>query len=155
MVANRATQLGAVMGTGGGVTGAAPAPAQARTRAFESAKDAAAQRSAVSIDMADSASAASIPVSRRADMRRVDGRTFALRDGVWTDLGYRVGNKDVKTIRIKAFSKAYFDLIGALPELRGVFALGDRVAVQGRKVAIVVGDSGEDDVDVRAIVRDW
>ena len=153
MVANRRSDLGAVRGVG--VAGGAPAPAQARERAFESAKDAAAQRSAVSIAMADSASAASIPVSRRADMRRVDGRTFALRDGVWTDLGYRVGNTDVKTIRIKAFSKAYFDLIGVLPELRGVFALGDRVAVQGRKVAIVVGDSGEDDVDVRAIVRDW
>ena len=40
------------------------------------------------------------------------------------------------TMKIKPFSKAYFDLLAQLPELRAALALGDRVIVVGRDRAI-------------------
>ena len=162
IVAGRNAPVGTALG------GARPsaAPMARRERAFEDAKDASVLRSTVSIAGMDSARAASAAASAgERDLQKagngsqavriIDSRTFALRDGVWTDLAYRPGATNVRTVRIKAFSKAYFDLIGALPELRAVFALGDRVVVKGRGVAILVGESGSEEADVRAIVRDW
>ena len=70
--------------------------------------------------------------------RRVDARTFTLRDGVWTDVRFRTG---METIIIKPYSKAYFDLLTQLPELRSTFALGDRVIVVGKSVAISLDDA--------------
>src|SRR5258707_8393442 len=114
-----------------------------KDKAFESAKAASAQRSMSSVAVMDSMSAAM--TGPRSDgslsMRRVDTRTFNLHDGVWTDERYRAA---MSTTRIKPFSRAYFDVLAALPELRAVFALGNRVAVAGRDGAIVLADDGVD-----------
>jgi hypothetical protein len=88
-------------------------------------------------------------------MRRVDTRTFTLRAGVWTDERYRPA---MNTSRIKPFSKAYFDLLSALPELRAVFALGNRVAVAGRDRAIILADDGVDTLSstaLAALTKAW
>ena len=88
-------------------------------------------------------------------MRRVDGRTFALRDGVWRDERYRVG---MATTRIKPYSKAYFDLIAELPELKPVFALGNRVIVVGKDRAISLADDGVETLSpqsLTAFVKGW
>ena len=94
----------------------------------------------------------------RTDMVKSAGaHTFVLRDSIWTDVTYKP-NASVKTIRIKAFSKAYFDLINALPELRTIFAVGEKVTAQGRSVAVVVSDSGVEELsasEMKMVTGGW
>ena len=52
-----------------------------------------------------------------------NARTFMLQDSVWTDQRYR---SEMATTTIKPFSKAYFDVIAALPELRRGVRAWDR-----------------------------
>jgi len=121
----------------------------------------AAQRAAGNIAVLDSIKAAApAPGVVRGDVgtvaKRIDARTFALRDGIWTDIRYRVG---METIVIKPFSKAYFDLLSQLPELRSTFALGDRVIVVGKSLAISLDEgkgASELTTSMRAtIARAW
>jgi Ca-activated chloride channel family protein len=123
---------------GGAMPAMAPAAAAPRDARFESAKMATAQRAMSSVAMADSLSMA---VSRETahSARRIDARTFILRDSVWTDQRYR---SDMPTTAIKPFSKAYFDIMTELPELKAVFALGSKVIVVGKDRAISLSDRG-------------
>ena len=78
-------------------------------------------------------------------------------DGMWTDVK-PADSASAHTVRIKAFSKAYFDLIDAVPDLREIFAIGDRVTVRGRAVTVVVSESGAEELsatEVRAVVAGW
>jgi Ca-activated chloride channel family protein len=135
------------------VTGAAD-------RRFESAKAASAQRSVTSVMAADSIAAAAAaapnsPSSTRGSTQRVDGRTFALRDSVWTDTRYR---PTMPTTTIKPFSQAYFDLLDRLPELRAVFALGARVLVVGKDRAISLAANGAAQLstaELKTLVGAW
>ena len=139
----------------------AAAAAPAADQRFELAKVSAAQRAAGNIAVLDSIKAAApAPGVVRGDVgtvaKRIDARTFALRDGIWTDIRYRVG---METIVIKPFSKAYFDLLSQLPELRSTFALGDRVIVVGKSLAISLDEgkgASELTTSMRAtIARAW
>jgi hypothetical protein len=87
--------------------------------------------------------------------RRVDTRTFVLRDSVWTDQRYR---SNMPTTTVKPFSKAYFDLMAEIPELRAAFALGSRVIVVGRDRAIVLADQGVESLtpaQLAALAKAW
>jgi Ca-activated chloride channel family protein len=122
--------------------GSAAAPA-AR---FESARAAAEQRAAKSVDELD---------TKDASLRRADNHVFALRDGVWTDTRQSASTRQ---LRVRAFSNAYFALVRRLPELGPLFGVAEQVRVQGRSVAIEVGPDGIselDDAALEAIVRDW
>lgn len=128
-----------------------------KDKVFESAKAASAQRSVNSVAVMDSMRAAMTDsrVDGAASVRRVDTRTFTLRDGVWTDERYRAA---MSATRVKPFSRAYFDLIAALPELRPVFVLGNRVAVAGRDRAIILTDDGVDTLAsaaLAALTKGW
>jgi Ca-activated chloride channel family protein len=127
-----------------------------KSRAFEAAKVASVQRSMNSVAVMDSLSRMLTDArADRASTRRVDARTFVLRDGVWTDERFHTTRT---TLRVKPFSKAYFDLSAALPELRAVFALGNRVAVAGRDRAIVLADDGVDTITsaaLSALTKAW
>jgi Ca-activated chloride channel family protein len=141
-------------GVAGGV--ASPptlAPGSARDQTFEAAKQASAQRAANSVAMMDSMSTARAEsrVGSAAGTRRVDGRTFILRDSTWTDQRYRNG---MAVTKIKPFSKGYFDLMTELPELRAVFALGNRVIVVGRDRAIALTDDGAETLPP-GLVKGW
>ena len=130
-----------------GVAAAAPAPSVA---AFEAARTAAKQRAAVSLAMGDEAD-----LSKAASTRRVGARVFALMGETWTDLR-KVDSANV--IKVKAYSAAWFKLVDAIPELREVFALGDKVVVSGRAISITVGPDGVeslDDNDLRRIQSQW
>ena len=139
-------------GIAGGVS--SPAPAALRDMAFERAKAASVQRAAVSVAVADSVAFAGASATA-GTVRRAGSHIFVLRDSVWTDAGYLHSATKVRTVRIKAYSKAYFDLMDALPELKSVFAIGDRLVVKGRAVAIAVGAEGLESVDVRSVAKDW
>src|SRR5262249_9175597 len=61
-------------------------------------------------------------------IRRVAGKTFYLRDGVWTDSEFKAEAK-LPVVTLKFAGDAYFDLIGQEPKLAECFALGQRVVV--------------------------
>ncbi len=141
-----------------GANGAPAASAMPQTLAFETAKAASLQRSVYTIAAVDSlARAAGGRDEKDASnaSRRIDGRTFNLSDGVWTDARYHA---DVHVTTIKPYSRAYFDLVKRLPELKPVFAIGDRVVVVGKTEAIRVDESGVSELkagDLAALVRKW
>jgi hypothetical protein len=59
---------------------------------------------------------------------------------------------------IKAYSAAYFALLEQMPELRPVFAVGDRVIAAGARVAVQVDDAGSDTLtrdQITAIRTGW
>ena len=152
---NGRVQLSTAVATGA----AMPAPAM-RDMRFESAKAASAQRAVSSLATADSISmAATVAASPRSPAsngtRVVDGHPFRLQDGVWTDVRF---NSTISVTKVVAYSKAYFDLLRALPELRAAFALGNRVVVVGRKTAIAVGDDGASELapaTIATLARSW
>ncbi|HEX2722015.1 MAG TPA: VWA domain-containing protein, partial [Gemmatimonadaceae bacterium] len=133
-------------------TAAAPPPAVAQSTAFEAARDAAKQRAATNLtvaDESDSRNEGSTPT------RRVGHRSFTLSGGKWIDSRHATS---VKVVKIRPFSEAWFSLIEAIPELRDVFALGDRVLVVGRGAAIETGTDGREtlsETDLRAIQSRW
>lgn len=159
LVANRRGILTPAVAPAAGASVAPPAADQR----FEMAKTSAAQRAAGNIAVLDSIAAPSSVLARRpgerdagADVKKVDARTFLLRDGVWTDARFRAG---METIIIKPYSKAYFDLVSQLPELRSTFALGDRVIVVGKNLAISLdeskGSAELSDAMRKTIARGW
>lgn len=61
-------------------------------------------------------------------MRQVAGKTFYLRDGIWTDSDFKAEDK-LPVVTLKFASNEYFDLIGKEPNLADCFALGERLVV--------------------------
>jgi Ca-activated chloride channel family protein len=134
----------------GAAANAAPAPAlESRQKAFESARASAELRAATSLADAD------MSVSKSDNVKRVGSRTFALRGDTWVDMARR---DSAQTVKVRAFSDAYFKLIDAIPELRDVFAIGDKVIAAGKSVTIEIGDDGittMDDTRLQQIQDRW
>ena len=134
----------------GAVSGAAAAPPPtANDQRFEAARDAAKQRAATSLAAADEADFS------RTDSRRIGSRTFTMSGGKWID--QRKGDS-LRVVKIKPFSEAYFKLVDLIPELKEIFALGDKVIVSGRDVRIEIGDGGLNtmsDVELKRIQSAW
>lgn len=123
-------------------------PMAANERRFEDARSAARQREARSTAELDEAAAG-------PGTRRVGERLFTLANGVWTDARF---STTLRKVTIKPFSPAYFDLMKSLDQLAPLFALGDRVIVAGRAVAIELAPAGTEKLsaaDLAAVVRDW
>ncbi|HUF28727.1 MAG TPA: VIT domain-containing protein [Gemmatimonadaceae bacterium] len=159
-----------------GANAATPPPAaseaERRRREFDAGRAASVQRSAASIAAVDSmVTIAEAEVARvggvgsRAGIggamgavsprRTMDGRTFELRDSVWTDVSWREG---MRTIAIAPYSAAYFAVLEMYPELRSAFALGERVVVAGRSIAIRVEAGGAERLSAgerSALQREW
>lgn len=150
MVANappprgRRGELRPAMAAGAGSAAPSSSPA-----AFEEARLAAAQRASRSVADAEG------EMDTR-QTRRTTSRTFTLQDSVWTDS--RAKSVGARTVRVRPFSDAYFALMNRTPELREVFALGERVEARGRAVTVVLAADGVERLsadDVDAITRDW
>ena len=73
-----------------------------------------------------------------APTRRVGGRLFIQRDSVWTDLRHA---DSLRVVTVEPYSPAYFELLRALPELRGAAAL-DRVVVAGARLSLKIEAGG-------------
>src|ERR1043166_1419113 len=90
-----------------------------------------------------------------ASQQMVNGRTFTLTNGVWTD-SKPAGSNRVVTVR--AYSAAYFDLMKKIPDLASVFSIGEQVRVVGKGIVVEVRtDSGVQtlsDADILKVVRD-
>lgn len=61
-------------------------------------------------------------------VRRIDEKTFVLKDGVWTDGAIDPERKE-EGVEVEFASEAYFSLLRERPRLAKYFALGDNVAV--------------------------
>jgi hypothetical protein len=134
----------------GVATAAAPAAPEARRREFEAARDASKQRAAINLAAADE-----VDQLKKENTRRIGARVFALRGDVWTDLRR---TDSTRIVKVKSFSEAYFKLIEAIPELKEVFALGDKVVVTGKEAAIEIGPSGAEtlsDSELKRIQSGW
>jgi hypothetical protein len=129
-----------------------PAPGSA-PMAFEEARRASTQRAAKSLDAVD---VLTDSLARgRADVRQGGGRTFLKRDSVWVDTRDRAG---LRVFVVKPYTAAYFAVLDAVSDLRAALAVGERVRVAGRTVAVEVGPRGVEhmsDADVAAIVAGW
>ena len=124
----------------------AAAPPVANQR-FEAARAAAEQRAAKSV--------AALDVSTAGESRTVGTRRFQLVNGVWTDAR---STDSLRVVRVKPYSALYFDLMQRIPDLAPIFALGDRVSVAGRGVAILLDENGLEKADaptLQRIARDW
>jgi len=63
-----------------------------------------------------------------------------------------------RTVQIKPFSDAYFKLIDAVPQLREIFALGDKVTVGTKTITIELADDGSTSIsenDLKTIQSSW
>ena len=151
----RAQMRGAVSGAGTRldavvVTGAAPSPAppvSGATAQFEAARRDAKLREARTLDQA-AQSLTGTPV------RHALGRSFVLDSaGRWTDVNHTAG---ARVLTIAPFSPAYFALLREIPALQEAFALGERVLVAGKGMAVEVAAGGRASLsegEVREIAR--
>ncbi|HLE56167.1 MAG TPA: hypothetical protein VJB15_03725, partial [Rhodothermia bacterium] len=134
-------------------TGAATAPsAREDAKRFEAARASADQRSATTLSAADEASDLS---ANKESLRRAGNRLFTVRDSVWTDAGLK---DSMERVKVRPYSSAYFRLLETFPELREAFALGDKVIVAGRSVAIEISPSGAESLsesELRSLQSRW
>ncbi len=61
-------------------------------------------------------------------MKNAGGKTFYLRDGVWTDSDFKAGSTLPETV-VKFASDEYFNLLKQKPRLADFFSLGEQVVV--------------------------
>lgn len=131
-------------------TATAPRPqVSANAARFEAAKASAAQREVKSMASLDSVTVSS------ATQRRAGDRLFTLANGVWTDARF---SARLRTVRVKPFSPLYFELVKRLDGTQDAFALGDRVIVAGKSVAVVLAPDGRESMsaaELDAIERGW
>ncbi len=90
-----------------------------------------------------------------AGTRTVGNRLFRLDGGVWKDAAL---TPSLRVVRVKPFSALYFDLMKRVEQLGPVFALGERVIVAGKGVAIELAPDGLErlgEQELNTLVRDW
>jgi Ca-activated chloride channel family protein len=147
--------------------------ASAPSAQFEAARNATLQRDAKSVGASDAVALHQIIVTgagtmvakdqlgtdsesaRGVAVRRAGDHLFVRRDDRWTDVAFKEG---AKVVRIKPFSPAYFAVLDAIPELRASFAVGEKVVVAGRYIAIEVSLDGVaqlGDAELRSLKEQW
>ena len=135
----------------------APAAASAPGRAeaqFEAARAAADQRTVTTTASLDEVRARDARAPGTGE-RTVENRRFRLANGVWSDGAFASGTR---TVRVQPYSPLYFELMRRLAALHPVFALGDRVIVAGRRVALELHPEGLQQLDealLAGVLRDW
>ena len=121
-----------------------PAPAapsaQSGAGAVAQAREEASANAAKSAAEAQSFNDALVARTSSVRSQQVGGRRFALRDGVWTDLGH---SSSAGVVTVVPYSDAYFALLRALPELVKAAALEPEVVVAGARISIKIGAGGE------------
>ncbi len=88
-------------------------------------------------------------------VRTVAGRSFRPVDGVWRDLGIL---HEARIVRVAPYSRAWFQLVEALPELREAAGAFEAVALGGRNVTLEFVSGGEETLTaarLRALVADF
>lgn len=133
---------------------AAPAE-QTGNVAFRRAKESGRMSQATTLAEADAAAEdkmSALGAEGRA-LRRAGGRMFAELRGVWTDVNH---GDTLRVTTVAPFSKAYFAIVRALPELGPSLTVGDTLLVAGRRASLKIAAGGRDtmsDTEVREFVK--
>jgi hypothetical protein len=90
-------------------------------------------------------------------IRKAGAKTFLLTGGKWRDTALDdPAAAKAPALRIKFGSDAYFQLLGAFPELARYAALGKSVTVWYRGTVVELDESaGETTVDLEKVKKDW
>ena len=131
----------------GDAAASAPPPAAMAERRFEDARLSALQR--------QTRSTVELESRATSGARTIGNRLFSLSGGVWKDAALTPTHR---TIRVKPYSALYFDLMRRLELLGPVFALGERVIVAGKSLAIELAPDGLEALgerELNALMRDW
>jgi Ca-activated chloride channel homolog len=125
--AQNVTRTGQTFGGLGGLRRNAPPPSPAPTAA-----DAKAVSGMIAVQQSKRAreqqEAERVEKDASSTIRTVGGKTFYLREGVWTDSEFKAGATMPETV-IKFGSDEYFTLLKQKPRLAEFFSLGERVVV--------------------------
>ncbi len=80
--------------------------------------------------------------------KNVSGKIFYLsQSGEWTDEETdKTKKEENKTVKIKSFSKGYFELFNKKPELKEILSIGDKVKFIYNGWLIIIGDTGEEEL---------
>lgn len=132
--------------------GAASARAMTGQRAFDAAKASANLSASTTMAEADEAvhqrmeQMAPAETERRADgrvgegqVKRAGGRIFAMRGGIWTDIGHTAS---LKVTTVAPFSDAWFALVAARPSLKAPLAVGSPLVLAGKRASLKVEEGG-------------
>jgi Ca-activated chloride channel family protein len=122
----------------------APVPPSAQTgaKAFRRADESARMSAVSNLAAADQLAEEKLSVDgvgQPAELRRVGGRLFKEKEGVWTDAQHL---DSLRVLTVQPYSPAYFALAKALPELTRYLSAGDKVLVAGKRVSIKVAPEG-------------
>jgi Ca-activated chloride channel family protein len=156
--AEKPTQAGAAGeaisdGYGYGMGGAA-GPRETEKRAEEAMKQVSGVEAVrVAKDVRDMKEGASERRSGAPLVKRIGERSFYLYRGFWVDGDF---NEKLPTLSVKVLSDACFQLIDKLPELKDVFALGERVIVVVNGTAVIVEEGGKEkltDEELNSLVK--
>jgi Ca-activated chloride channel family protein len=133
-------------------TGAGAVDAATAARRMRSMSSARQLERAEAEMMADAVEPTAAPTERSA----VAGRVFELRDGVWTDIARDEG---VRTVAVRAYSAAWFDLVTVLPEIGAVLRTHESVVIAGVGLTLEVrpseGVEAFDSAELRRLVGDF
>ena len=157
LAGNMAPQVG--RGAGSGVRGMATAPtsvgvpgsrteARSRDDQFKAARVAQEQRAAASLQSLDVMADSAVTTDGAVAQKRRGGHVFHQVAGVWTDV--RV-TAQMRRVKVRPYSAAYFKLVEILPEIRELLSVGEKVVVAGRTVAIEVSDAGAESLSEREL----
>lgn len=127
------------------VTGAGAVRAADRARRQREARSAA--------DVA--AAQATLAPTAPGNLRTVAGRQFREVNGAWTDLAHTASQR---VVHIEPFSRAYFDLLRAAPELKPYLGAFARVVVAGQRASVRVAPGGREQLsatELAQLVRDF
>ena len=89
----------------------------------------------------------------RSGSRVVGGRTFRQEAGAWVDVAHTA---QMLVVHVEPFSKAYFDVLARLPELKAYWTTFDVVTVAGRQTSIKLAPGGRATLtasELEALVR--
>jgi len=78
-------------------------------------------------------------MQRSSTVQAVGTRVFFRRGQVWFDNAYKSGQR---VIKVQALSDAYFQLIGAVPEMSKYANVGDEVVLSFGRAAVQIGATG-------------
>ena len=141
--------------------GAAAAPSQTGTVAFEQARASARMSQASNLAAADAVAESKLQALRSAGsgeipaIRRVGGRVFVKRGTVWTDAA---ASDRQEVVVVAPFSEAYFALVRALPEITPYLGVGEEMVLAGRGVNISIAAAGLRSWDagrLATVVKAW
>ena len=81
--------------------------------------------------------------------QEIAGKTFHKIADTWVDAAYK---DEMRKVKVKYASEAYFDLLKAKPEWKKIFMLGDKlILVTGKNTCLIIGDEGSEKLSGKEI----